>query len=102
MKTRSGYHSEQIRNLAYLDILELLNERQKVVYQIIVEFYPISTEEIAEILGVYPNYITGRVYELRDELKLIELHGFGKSAKSGKSVSLWKPKQIDPQMAFNF
>ncbi len=102
MKTRPGYYSEQIRNEVYMDMLENLTNRQKAVYQIIMEFGPISTEKIAGLMGVYPNYITGRIKELRDELQLIEHAGVTISEKSGKSVSLWKIKKIDPQLSLMF
>lgn len=102
MKVRPDYYSEQNRNLVYADILTNLTERQKAVYQMILEFGPISTERIAELMGVYPNYITGRIKELRDELQIIEFAGAALSEKSGAKVSLWKVKKFDPQMAFNF
>lgn len=102
MKTRPGYYSEQIRNSAYADVLENLTNRQAAVYQMILEFGPISTEDIAKLMDVYPNYITGRIKELRDELQLIELAGNTISEKSNKHASLWRVKKWDPQLAFKF
>jgi len=101
LKTRPGYNSEQIRNMAYEEVLKNLSNREAAVYQMILEFYPISTEKIAELMGVYPNYITGRVKTLRDELQLIEFAGTTISEKSNAKASLWKPKKWDAQLAFN-
>ena len=99
MKERSGYRSESIRNLAFEEILKNLTQRQAAVYQMIVEFAPISTEEIAKLMDVYPNYITGRIKELRDDLQIIEHAGDTISEKSHKHASLWRPKKWDAQLA---
>lgn len=102
MKTREGYHSEQIRNLVYADVLEKLTERQAAVYQMILEFGPISTEKVAELIGVHPHFITGRIKELRDELQLIEIAGVTFTEKGNSKAALYKAKKFDPQLAFKF
>lgn len=99
---RKGQSSENIRNLSFAEILENLSERQAAVYRMIIEFHPISTEEVAELMNVPQHYITGRIKELRDELDLIEYAGMDKSPISNKPRSLYVPKKWDPQMAFNF
>ncbi|HOV99265.1 MAG TPA: MarR family transcriptional regulator [Bacteroidota bacterium] len=91
MKTREGYYSEQVRNEAFREILPHLSAHQYRVYSIIANYGPISTEEIACELGVYPHTITPRVKELR-EMELIEFAGIGASATSGRTVSLWRTK----------
>ena len=102
MRTRPGYDSEQIRNLAYADILENLTNRQAAVYQMIIEFGPISTEKIAELMDVYPNFITGRIKELRDDLQLIEIAGVTITEKGNSKAALYKAKKWNAQMAFKF
>jgi predicted transcriptional regulator len=103
MKTREGYNSELLRNKSFGEILSNLTDRQSAVYNLILEFGPISTEDVAKILDVYPNYITGRVKELRD-LGVVEFDAEheGKSEKSNKKVSLWKVKKWDGQLVLNF
>lgn len=91
MKIREGYHSEQIRNEAYKDALDLLNKEQRRVYEVIKEHQPIYSERIATILGKYPHLVTPRVLELR-ALELVEFAGEGISETSGYKVSLWRIK----------
>ena len=102
MKTNPAYYSEKIRNSVYLDVLESLTQRQAEVYQIIIEFGPVSTEQIAEVMRVYPNFITGRIKELRDDLKLIEIAGETISTIGNKPAILYKAKEIDPQLTIKF
>jgi Mn-dependent DtxR family transcriptional regulator len=96
-RMRHGYIPEKLRNLAYIDELDKLGKRQRQVYEIIKEFGPISTEEIALKLNCYPHAITPRVYELREK-GLVELWDIGTSPTSGKAVSLWKVTRLNPQL----
>jgi DeoR/GlpR family transcriptional regulator of sugar metabolism len=99
MKTRPGYRSELIRELAFEETLNNLSERQTAVFNMIKEFGPITTEQIALLMNVYPNYITGRIKELRDDLQLIEYAGFALSEKSGSKASLWIVKKPEAQLS---
>lgn len=99
MKTRTGYHSELIRELAFEKALNNLSERQSAVFNMIKEFGPITTEKIALLMNVYPDYITGRIIELRDELQLIEYAGSTLSEKSGSKASLWIIKKPEAQLS---
>lgn len=102
MKTRPGFYSEQIRNEALMNIIEKLSKREAQVYQCILEFGPITTEKIAEILGGHPNWYTGRIKTLRDDMQLIEFAGTSISEISNAKASLWKVKKWDPQLALQF
>ncbi len=87
MKTREGYHSEQIRNESFA--LVNLGQKQKEVLDIISKWQPISIELIAEHLNVFPHTISPRVLELR-ELGIVEFGGEGYSKTSNRKVSLWR------------
>lgn len=101
MKKRPGYDTEQIRNQAFEKVLENLTNRERAVYNMILEFGPVSTEKVAELMDVYPNYITGRVQKLRDDYQLIEQCGETISEKSNYKAALYRVKKFDPQLAFN-
>jgi len=98
MNVRPGYFSEQIRNKSFEEILEVLSDKRGEVYKIISEKGPITTEEIAEILKVYPHCVSGRVVELRDDYGLIEYVGMKISSKNNRSHSLWMAKKLDNQI----
>jgi len=51
--------------LAYLEILENLGERQRIVYRAIRELKSANNLMIAKHLGLSINQVTGRVFELR-------------------------------------
>ncbi len=89
IKVREGYYSERIRNLSFQEIYDELGDRQQLVYETIKKNEPISSEEIAEMLHVYPHVICPRVKELRD-LGLVRFHSISKSVKSYRRVSLWE------------
>ncbi len=91
MKVREGYYSEQVRNKAFEEIQPHLSARQFSVCKIIHQYGPISTEQIASMLRVYPHTLTPRVKELR-ELGLVEFAGTSISDVSGRTVSLWRTK----------
>lgn len=97
MKVREGYYSEKNRNEAYVGLLDSLSKMQMQVYNIIKDYGPVSNEEIAKILKLYPNNITPRVYELR-KLGLVEYSGESKAVSSNRSVSLWKIVPLNNQL----
>jgi len=97
VRTREGYNSEQIRDLAYIDILDKLPHSRAIVYQVISEVGPVSNEDIADILNKRINCITGRVKELR-ELGLIAFAGKAKSKTTGKTISLWRAEKLNEQL----
>lgn len=101
MKTRPGYHSEQLRNLAFEEVLKNLTQREAAVYQMILEFAPVSTEKVAELMGVQTHFITGRIKTLRDELQLIEICGETITEGGNRKAALYKPSKWDPQLALN-
>ncbi len=88
---REGYYSEQVRNKAFEEIQPHLSGRQLSVYKIIHRYGPISTEQIASLMKVYPHTLTPRVKELR-QLELVEFAGTSVSDVSGRTVSLWRIK----------
>ena len=88
MKPREGYNSEQIRNNS-LTILDNLGERQKIIYEVILNNQPVSNEAIAELLNIYPHQVTPRVLELR-QMEIVEFAGESVSPKSNRKVSLWR------------
>lgn len=96
MKVREGYHSEQMRNKSFGEILDSLNCRQREVYHVIKNYGPICNEDIADILEVFPHKVTPRVLELR-KAGIVEFAGESTSQTSSRSVSLWKIKIIDRQ-----
>lgn len=98
MKTREGYHSEQIRNDALSSILDDLNERQRQVYNIIRKWQPISNERIAQHLNCHPHQVTPRVFELR-EMGIVEFAGESHSEISSRKVSLWRISPDGKQMS---
>lgn len=97
-KVREGYFSEKLRDISYIQELPKLGNMQQRVYEVIKEHGPISTEEIAIELGVYPHTITPRVKELR-EMGLVEFYDIGQSHRSGKAVSLWKAVPLGKNQA---
>lgn len=96
MRERHGYRSEQNRNLALAMVLDSINAMQRKVYDTIVALGRCSNEDIAKELGVFPNQVTPRVYELREQ-KLVEYAGDAKSHRSGRTVTLWRASQLDNQ-----
>lgn len=97
MNKQPGYYSQQIRNKTFEEVLEMLSDKRRVVYKIISEQGPITTEEIAEILQVHPHCVSGRIVELRDDYGLIEFEGSKKGSKNNRHHSLWKVKKRLPQ-----
>lgn len=87
MKEREGYKSEQIRNEAFAFVK--LNTQQRRVLEVIKKWQPISSEIIAEHLGVFPHVVTPRVLELR-EMGIITYAGESCSKTSNRKVSLWE------------
>lgn len=97
MKVRDGYYSEKIRNKSFGEILDVLGERQRQVLLTLKDYGPLSNEDIAYLLNIYPHQVCPRIKELR-ELELVEYAGESTSAISKKKVSLWKLKQLPEQL----
>lgn len=91
MKAREGWHSEQVRNESFKEVLPELGELQREVYEVVRSNGRITTEQIAELTGRYVHSIAGRIHELR-ELGYVEFCGTAVSARSGRKVSLWRIK----------
>jgi len=97
MKLREGYYSEQLRNKSFGEILDVLGDRQRQVLLTLVDYGPLSNEDIAHLLNIYPHQVCPRIKELR-EMDLVEFAGEATSAVSKKKVSLWKLKQLPEQL----
>lgn len=97
MKVREGYYSEQLRNKSFSEILDILGERQKQVLLILKDYGPLSNEEIAHLLNIYPHQVCPRINELR-KIELVEFAGETTSEISKKKVSLWKLKKLPDQL----
>lgn len=96
MKVREGYYSEQVRNKSFGEILDHLGNRQREVYNIIKNYGPLCSEDVAEILEVFPHQVTPRILELR-KAGIVEFAGETTSNTSKRTVSLWKIKCINHQ-----
>ena len=101
MKVRAGYISEKFRNLSFEEILKNLSDRQSAVYNMILEFGPISIEETAKLMQTEKNCISGRFTELSN-LDLIEVVGWTKNKTETRSIGLYRVKKWDPQLSFMF
>jgi predicted ArsR family transcriptional regulator len=99
MRTREGYHSEQVRNEAFEEVSKQLATLQHDVYAVICDHEPVTNEEIAEKLDKFPHEVCPRVLELR-KLDLVEFAG-KKIGKSGRKASLWKLKRAQTTLTFN-
>ncbi|HAX49651.1 MAG TPA: hypothetical protein PK605_00260 [Ignavibacteria bacterium] len=99
MIIREGYKSEQVRNQAFKEVKEKLNQLQQDVYNIIKQYEPITNEEIAEKLDKFPHEISPRTLELR-KLDLVEFAG-KKKGSSGVKASLWQLAKSQTQIIFN-
>jgi len=99
MRTREGYHSEQVRNEAFAEVSKQLGTLQHDVYEIISIHEPITNEEIAKKLNKFPHEVCPRVLELR-KLDLVEFAG-KTTGKSGRKASLWKLKRAQTTLTFN-
>lgn len=95
VKVREGYYSEQVRNKAFGEVA--LGQRQEEVLNVIRICQPISNEEIADIIGVPPHYVTPRVLELR-KFGHVEFFGTSTSPTSKRTVSLWRIKPEGQQL----
>jgi hypothetical protein len=98
MEARRGYCSEKIKKEVYIEILDKLGEMQKTVYDAVKSLQPCSNEDVAIYLKKFPNETIPRIYELRG-LGLVIYAGEGKSARSGRKVSLWKTVPVNPQLS---
>ncbi len=98
MKEREGYKAEQARNEALKSVN--IGKNQQAVLSIIAKHEPVSNEQIANLLGWYPNQVTPRVFELR-QLGYVEHCGYTCSPRTYKKVSLWRIKEAY-QLKLNF
>lgn len=71
---RSTYNAIQARDEAFKYMLESLDGLRREVFECILHFGPLTSEEIAEKLGRKVQSITGRVHELRGNLYDNDLH----------------------------
>lgn len=90
-EVREGYYSELARNRSYKEIMDVLNDRQRAVYEVILKDGPIYSEAIAERLGIYPHQVSPRVQELR-WMKLVEFDSMAISTTYKKEVCRWRAK----------
>lgn len=65
-------HKNSIEVYNYLKEKKVLSGRRALVYQTIKEQGPLTVGELAEILDLKDNWVSGRVTELRDQYKVIE------------------------------
>jgi Mn-dependent DtxR family transcriptional regulator len=94
MKEREGYKAEQARNEALKSVN--IGKNQQTVLSVIAKHEPISNEQIAVLLGWFPNQVTPRVFELR-QLGYVEHCGYTISPRTYKKVSLWRIKEAYQQ-----
>ena len=74
---------------AYESIKHELGERQQLVLDTIVDNPGMSNHDIAHILGLEINQVTGRVFELRT-MGLVKSCGLKLDEDSGRNVIIWK------------
>jgi len=98
-------YADMARRMSHFEILQNINEHLKKVYEVYVKLQMdnpdgVSSEMVADRLGVPLHYISPRTLELKD-LGLIEEVGEGKN-KSGRKCALHKTIKINSQLKFNF
>ena len=101
MKVRPGVTSEKYRNMSFEEVMNNLSNRQAAVYNMVLEFGPVTLEETAELMQVEKNYISGRFTELND-VGLIEVVGETLNKFKTRKIGLYKVKKWDPQFSFQF
>lgn len=101
MKYREGINSEFARDKSLKEILENLNKRQLEVYNAFIENGAMYAEQVAGILDVFPHQVTPRILELR-EMGLLKFSRYGKSATSGKTVSMWEINKEATQIKLQY
>lgn len=112
---KSTHHAETARKESFKEILSTLSGRRYDVFKAILHYYPVSNDEIAEILGIKVQSVTGRVHELRgniwdfdlkrtvlDESKVfVEFDSYIDKEHKGKGVR-WRPTDkaliIEPEL----
>jgi Mn-dependent DtxR family transcriptional regulator len=94
MKYREGIQSERARDKSF-------KERQKEVFNALMQHGAMCNEQIADILNVFPHQVTPRVLELRRK-GIIVFSGYGKSKTSGKTVSIWQVNKETTQIQIQY
>ena len=75
--------------LAYINILENLGEKQRIVYQAIRSLKSANNYMIANHLSLKINQVTGRVFELR-EFGVVRENKRDTCPETGQLTSFWK------------
>jgi len=73
---------------SYQEILPDLGERQRVIYQAIRRYQPVSNGDLSRILQIPINSVTPRVKELREKYLVIRV-GTKRDRLTQKTVMMW-------------
>ena len=101
MKVRPGVTSEKYRNMSFEEVMNNLSNRQAAVYNMVLEFGPVTLEETAKLMNVEKNCISGRFTELNG-IGLIEVVGEDFNEARNRKIGLYKVKKWNPQFSFQF
>ncbi|MEW6653302.1 MAG: hypothetical protein AB1394_07510 [Bacteroidota bacterium] len=101
MKVRPGTNSEKYRNMSFEEVMKNLSARQSAVYNMVLEFGPVTLEETAELMNVEKNCVSGRFTELNG-IGLIEVVGETFNKAHNRKIGLYRVKKWDPQFSFSF
>lgn len=75
---------------AYAQILPELGYRQLEVYNALRRLRYATNTMISKVLGIPINCVTGRIYELRNDKKLVGFAFKSKCEITGKNANYWK------------
>jgi predicted transcriptional regulator len=101
MKVRPGVTSEKYRNMSFEEVLKDLSARQAAVYNMVLEFGPVTLEDTAELMQVEKNCISGRFTELHD-IGLLEVVGETLNKYKTRKIGLYRVKKWEPQFSLQF
>lgn len=102
MRERAGYQSEQIRNENFLEFRDSgkLKESQRKVYECLRLHGEMTSQQVADELGVPLHHISGRMTELM-QIGLVQISRKSKNI-CNRPVAVWRINTEAKQISLNF